>query len=101
MILKLETPEQQRTAIRSVVEVFRGMERNTYDNATDEDILANYCSLPLDALMANIRRIAADNGIEPSRAFLQESKDMCIERALDTTKKFNLKNKMQEKFFAF
>lgn len=60
MQFKLETPEHQRNAIRSVAEVFRGMERNTYDNATDEDIRANYCSLPLDALMANIRRIAAD-----------------------------------------
>ena len=45
MIFKLETPEHQRTAIQSVVEVFRGMEKNTYDNATDEDIRANYCSL--------------------------------------------------------
>ena len=33
MIFKLETPEHQRTAIQSVVEVFRGMEKNTYDNA--------------------------------------------------------------------
>lgn len=30
-----------------------------------------------------------------------DTKFICIERALDTTKKFNLKNKMQEKFFAF
>ena len=30
-----------------------------------------------------------------------ETKFICIERALDTTKKFNLKNKMQDKFFAF
>ena len=63
MIFKLETPEHQRTAIRSVVEVFRGMEKNTYDNATDEDIRANYCSLSLGALMANINKIAAENGI--------------------------------------
>lgn len=86
MQFKLETPEHQRTAIQSVVEVFRGMERNTYDNATDEDIRANYCSLPLDALMANICRIAADNGIEPSRAFLQESRDVCIEMETGTGK---------------
>lgn len=86
MQFKLETPEHQRTAIQSVVEVFRGMERNTYDNATDEDIRANYCSLPLDALMANIRRIAADNGIEPSRVFLQESRDVCIEMETGTGK---------------
>lgn len=30
-----------------------------------------------------------------------DTKFICIERALDTTKKFNLINKMQEKFFAF
>lgn len=30
-----------------------------------------------------------------------DKKFICIERALDTTKKFNLKEKMQEKFFAF
>lgn len=40
MIFKLETPEHQRAAIQSVVEAFRGMEKNTYDNATDEDIRA-------------------------------------------------------------
>ena len=30
-----------------------------------------------------------------------DKKFICIERAIDTTKKFNLKEKMQEKFFAF
>ena len=30
-----------------------------------------------------------------------DTKFICIERALDTTKKFNLKNNMQDKFFAF
>ena len=35
MRFKLETPEHQQIAIHSVVEVIRGMEKNTYDNATD------------------------------------------------------------------
>ena len=30
-----------------------------------------------------------------------DTKFICIERALDTTKKYNLKNKMRDKFFAF
>lgn len=30
-----------------------------------------------------------------------DTKFICIERALDSTKKFNLKNKMQDKFYAF
>ena len=71
MIFKLETPEHQRKAIQSVVEVFRGMERNTYDNATDEDIRANYCSLSLEALMANINKITFENGIDPLQSYLQ------------------------------
>ena len=82
MIFKLETPEHQRTAIQSVVEVFRGMEKNTYDNATDEDIRANYCSLSLEALMANINRIAAENGVDPLQSYLQESRNACIEMIL-------------------
>ena len=86
MIFKLETPEHQRTAIRSVVEVFRGMEKNTYDNATDEDIRSNVCSLSLGELMANMGRIAADNGIEPSRTYPQDARDACIEMETGTGK---------------
>ena len=86
MIFKLETPEHQRTAIQSVVEVFRGMEKNTYDNATDEDIRANYCSLSLEALMANINKIAAENGIDPLQTYFQESRNACIEMETGTGK---------------
>ena len=86
MIFKLETPEHQRTAIQSVVEVFRGMEKNTYDNATDEDIRANYCSLTLEALMANINKIAAENGIDPLQSYLQETRNACIEMETGTGK---------------
>lgn len=86
MIFKLETPEHQRIAIQSVVEVFRGMERNSYDNATDEDIRANYCSLPLKALMANINKIMVENGIEPFQSYLQETRNACIEMETGTGK---------------
>ncbi len=86
MIFKLETPEHQRTAIKSVVEVFRGMERNTYDNATDEDIRSNYCSLSLDALMANINKITVENGIDPLQCYLQETRNACIEMETGTGK---------------
>lgn len=86
MVFKLETPEHQRTAIQSVVEVFRGMEKNTYDNATDEDIRANYCSLSLEALMANINKIAAGNGIDPLHTYFQESRNACIEMETGTGK---------------
>lgn len=86
MIFKLETPEHQKTAIQNVVEVFRGMEKNTYDNATDEDIRANYCSLSLEALMANINKITVENGIDPLQTYLQETRNACIEMETGTGK---------------
>ena len=86
MLFKLETPEHQKTAIQSVVEVFRGMEKNTYDNATDEDIRANYCSLSLEALMSNINKIAAENGVDPLQSNLQETRNACIEMETGTGK---------------
>ena len=86
MTFKLETPEHQKAAIQSVVEVFRGMEKNTYDNATDEDIRANYCSLSLEALMVNINKIAAKNGVDPLQSNLQETRNACIEMETGTGK---------------
>ena len=35
MRFRLETPEHQQIAIHIMVEIFCGMEKNTYDNATD------------------------------------------------------------------
>lgn len=49
--------------------------------------------------------ICVDNSLSESTVdyFMQntDTKFICIERALDSTKKFNLKNRMQDKFFAF
>lgn len=49
--------------------------------------------------------ICVDNKLDDATVdyFLQhtDTKFICIERALDSTKKFNLKNKMGDKFFAF
>lgn len=49
--------------------------------------------------------ICVDNTLGDSTVdyFMQntDTKFICIERALDSTKKFNLKNRMQDKFFAF
>lgn len=49
--------------------------------------------------------ICVDNALSDSTVdyFMQktDTKFICIERALDSTKKFNLKNRMQDKFFAF
>lgn len=49
--------------------------------------------------------ICVDNSLRDSTVdyFMQntDKKFICIERALDSTKKFNLKSRMQDKFFAF
>lgn len=49
--------------------------------------------------------ICVDNSLRDFTVdyFMQntDKKFICIERALDSTKKFNLKNRMQDKFFAF
>ena len=86
MQFRLENPEYQKKAIHSVVEVFRGMERNTYDNTTVEDIRANYCSLSSEALFANIQRVTGENNIPSTNAFLQDSNDACIEMETGTGK---------------
>mgnify|MGYP001038445021 FL=1 len=49
--------------------------------------------------------ICVDNSLSDSTVdyFMQntDTKFICIERALNSTQKFNLKNRMQDKFFAF
>lgn len=68
MRFKLETPRHQTIAIQSVVDIFEGMECNTFDNAHCEDIYANTCSLRLEEMAANIHFIAEQNGISPEDA---------------------------------
>lgn len=129
MKFKLENPHHQSAAIQSVVEMFRGMERNTYDNAHMEDIHSNviteilisrgfmltYKLTSQPSFTENIVYLASDgtkeayicvdNTLANSTVdyFMEhpDTKFICIERALDSTKKFNLKNRMQDKFFAF
>ena len=86
MKFKLENPQHQITAIHSVVEVFRGMEKNTYDNAHMEDIHSNVCSLSLQELMNNIKRIITENNVPANQSCIIESNDACIEMETGTGK---------------
>ncbi len=86
MQFKLENPQHQITAIHSVVEVFRGMERNTYDNAHNEDIHTNVCSLSNQQIHENIRTIIKENNIPDSQTFLCDDNDACIEMETGTGK---------------
>jgi len=56
MELKLELLEYQETAIKPVVNVFDGNDKNTFDNACTEGIRANICTLSNKQLADNWNR---------------------------------------------
>lgn len=86
MKFRLENPQHQITAIQSVVDIFRGMERNTYDNAHNEDIHMNVCSLSRQQIQDNIQSIIHENGVSDTQAFLVNENDACIEMETGTGK---------------
>ena len=86
MKFKLENPQHQMTVIQSVVDIFRGMERNTYDNAHNEDIHMNVCSLSSQQILDNIQSIIHENGVSDTQAFLVNENDACIEMETGTGK---------------
>ena len=86
MELKLEQLDYQQQAIRSVISVFKGAQRNTVDNACVEGIRANVLSLSRDEIQENIKTVLLDNGIDESTAKLQESSDLCVEMETGTGK---------------
>ena len=86
MKFRLENPQHQTTAIQSVVDVFRGMERNTFDNAHNEDIHMNVCSLSVQQIQDNIQRIVKDNGVPDSQSYIIDENNACIEMETGTGK---------------
>ena len=84
MHFKLETPPHQTTAIQSIVGIFEGMERNTFDNSHFEDVHANTCSLKLEEIANNIHTIATNNGLSPDDAHFEDVPDVCIEMETGT-----------------
>ena len=86
MKFKLENPQHQMTAIQSVVGIFRGMERNTFDNAHNEDIHMNVCSLSNQQIHDNIQSIVLENGVSETQTFLVNENDACIEMETGTGK---------------
>ncbi len=48
MIFKLESLKYQENAIQSIVKVFEGTEKNTFDNACFEGIRSNMTRLTLE-----------------------------------------------------
>jgi len=86
MELKLELLEYQETAIKSVVNVFDGNDKNTFDNACTDGIRSNICSLSNEQLTENIKSILLENGIDEEVAKLKDEKELTIEMETGTGK---------------
>jgi len=86
MEIKLEELEYQQTAIKSVINVFDGNSKNTFDNACLEGIRSNVCSLSKGQLAENIKAIIAENGIDEVIAKLSELQELTIEMETGTGK---------------
>lgn len=86
MELKLEQLKYQENAINSVIQVFDGTEKNTFDNACIEGIRSNFCKLTSSQLSANIKSIAFENGIDDETAKYSPDNDLCIEMETGTGK---------------
>ena len=86
MELKLEELEYQRIAIQSVVKIFEGTDKNTFDNACIEGIRFNMCRLSGKQIEEAIKNIALENNIDFKTAQLSVDKDLCIEMETGTGK---------------
>ena len=84
--LKLENLKYQEHAIQSLIKVFEGTEKNTFDNACFEGIRSNVFKLTNEQLVANIKSIAEENGIERETLKLTVEYELCIEMETGTGK---------------
>ncbi len=86
MELKLENLVYQDSAILSVVNIFKGTDKNTFDNATVEGIRTNNCQLSPQAISENVNQVIRENNIAPNIANLFDNNDLCIEMETGTGK---------------
>jgi type III restriction enzyme len=86
MRLRLEELEYQQRAVKAVAGVFEGTARNSFDNASVDDIRINLCQLSAAQLVENIRKIADENGLSDASAKISESPDVCVEMETGTGK---------------
>ncbi len=86
MELKLEQLEYQQKAIQSVISVFNGQQRNTFDNAFKEGIRSNILSLSNQEIIQNIKELIKETGINEATANIQDNNDLCVEMETGTGK---------------
>ncbi|MDT0691470.1 DEAD/DEAH box helicase family protein [Salegentibacter sp. F188] len=86
MGIKLEELAYQQTAIKSVVDVFDGTVKNTFDNSSNEGIRSNRISLAEEEVQKNIKSIIQENGIAEEIAKLTPEHELTIEMETGTGK---------------
>lgn len=86
MEIKLEELEYQQTAIKSIVNVFEGNDKNTFDNACTEGIRSNICTLSKEELTENVKSVLIENGIDEETAKLTPEQELTIEMETGTGK---------------
>ena len=86
MKLKLENIDYQRQAIDSVVDLFKGQSRNTFENSVAFGIRSNVLNLSQEQLNANKQRIIAKSNIDEEMACLDDSIEYCVEMETGTGK---------------
>lgn len=86
MSFKLEDLPYQRQAIDSVVRLFEGQQRNYFDLQLDGDCFPNRLILTRQEIVANVEKVAAENGISHGEANVCIDPDYCIEMETGTGK---------------
>ena len=86
MQLQLEQLEYQQQAIQSVIQVFKGQERNTFDNACLEGIRFNYLSLSQEHILHNIEDVVKSHTLSEEIAQISPINNLCIEMETGTGK---------------
>jgi type III restriction enzyme len=86
MKLILEELEYQKQAIASVINVFDGQEKNTFENSFFFEIKSNVSSLTPEEIAANKQRVIAENSLDPAVCNLTEDNDYCVEMETGTGK---------------
>lgn len=86
MQIKLEELKYQQVAIQSVVKVFDGTIKNTFDNSCFEGIRSNTATLSPEQISENIRDVCTENGIEEKTAMTSKDWELTIEMETGTGK---------------
>ncbi len=86
MGLKLEQLPYQEKAIEAITGIFKGQEKNTFDNACFYGIRSNIGTLTEDEIQENVKSIVENNNIPEKRAHLTTEPEFCIEMETGTGK---------------